>query len=277
MPSPNHNRNSGASTTRGTALSILMYGSKTLASSGDRPNQKPSEIPNAAPATRPSSDSSSVDARCPHSEPVAIHCAIRCAMSDGRLTKKASRIFHDTRTCQSVSAATPTATCQNSTTDRRTTPSLRPAIPHRLLTLDHFLAQHRPDRAVEIDKSWRRPQFHERSGTIERDGVTRNNVRGRSSGKHHDLVSKSDRFFKIVRHEHDRLPRSRRLRGSFLPQAEQFSFHPLSRVDVERAERFVHQQGTAIDDPVLRHHHMLAHASAQLRRIVGTERGQIDT
>ena len=75
MPRPNHSRNSGASTTRGTAFSILMYGSKMLASIGERPSEKPSEIPSAAPTSRPSSDSSSVTARCAHSDPLTIHCA----------------------------------------------------------------------------------------------------------------------------------------------------------------------------------------------------------
>ena len=41
MPSPNQSRNSGASTTRGTAFSIVMYGSSTRAANGDRPSANP--------------------------------------------------------------------------------------------------------------------------------------------------------------------------------------------------------------------------------------------
>src|SRR5580765_1422169 len=181
MPSPNHSRNNGASTTRGTAFSILMYGSKMLASIGDRPSEKPAEMPITAPTTRPSSDSSSVTARCPHSDPVETHCTIRCAMSDGRLTKKASSTFSETSVCQSVSATAPTATRQNRTAGPvGSAPGTAGAasatrLPRWLLALDDFLAKHRPDRAIEVDERRRRAQLHQVARTIEDRKSTRLN------------------------------------------------------------------------------------------------------
>src|SRR4051812_26438105 len=167
MPRPNHNRNRGARTTRGTAFSILIYGSKMPARIGDRPSEKPAEMPRAAPTSRPSSDSSNVTVKCRHNEPLTTHCAIRNAMSEGRLTKKASSTFSDTSVCQSVSVATPNATCQKRTTVLAEVAGAAMGRPsatcllHRALALDHFIAKHGPQRAVEIDERRQRPQRHQ--------------------------------------------------------------------------------------------------------------------
>jgi hypothetical protein len=59
-----------------------------------------------------------------------------------------------------------------------------------------------------------------------------------------------------------------------VPHGEQLGFHLLARVNVERAERLVHQHLAAAEDPVLGHRDALAHAAAQLRRIVRLEAGE---
>src|SRR5260221_10698397 len=128
-----------------------------LAIIGERPSEKPREIPIAEPTSRPSSDSSSVTARWRHSDPVAIHCTIRCAISDGGVTKNPSRTFSETRVCQTVSTVMPRAACQNSTAEADG-PALRTAMLRRALALDHLFAQHRPDRAIEVDERRRGAQ-----------------------------------------------------------------------------------------------------------------------
>ena len=45
IPRPNQSRKSGASTTRGTAFNIVMYGSSTRAANGDRASAKPVVTP----------------------------------------------------------------------------------------------------------------------------------------------------------------------------------------------------------------------------------------
>ena len=216
IPSPNHSRNNGASTTRGTAFNILIYGSNTRASTGDRPSRKPSEMPAAAPSTRPSSDSSRVAARCRHSDPSITQIAIRCAMAVGRLTKNGSRSFSETRPCHSDSAQRPTAICQNAIVVRLASrasgsPTRRLGGP---LAPDYFLAEHDPERAVEIDECGRRAQFHQVTGAIERHGLASHDVCGRAGGQHDDLVGERDRLFEIVRHEDDGFPIAARLKGS---------------------------------------------------------------
>src|SRR4051812_280552 len=145
-----------------------------LASSGDRPSEKPSEMPIAAPTRSPGSDSSSVVARCTHSEPLTTHWMMRPAMSDGRLTKKASSTFSETSVCQTAIPVTPIASCQNSAAGWT---ALRAGTRHRPLTLDDFLAEHGPDRAIQIEERGRRPQFHEVARTVERDRVLRDDPR----------------------------------------------------------------------------------------------------
>ena len=118
IPSPNQSRKSGASTTRGTAFNIVMYGSSTLAANGDRASAKPVVTPAAAPMTSPSSDSSSVTRRCGQSEPDATHAATRPAISLGRLKKNGSITPVAAPACHAPTTATPSATRQNATDTR---------------------------------------------------------------------------------------------------------------------------------------------------------------
>src|SRR3989442_526320 len=219
MPRPNQRRNSGASTTRGTAFSILMYGSRTRASNGVRASEKPSEMPIAAPTSRPRSDSSSVTARCPHSVPPAIHRPMRAAMSLGRLTKNGSSSFSATSACHAPRNATPTASCQQRTA-RPEGRALRSPVElpapleregfsraSRFTALHHFFAEHGPDAAIEIDERRQRAQLHQIARPLERHVVLRDDVRGGAGGENDDPIGERDRFLEIVRDEDDRLLR----------------------------------------------------------------------
>jgi hypothetical protein len=142
-----------------------------------------------------------------------------------------------------------------------------------LITSSRSTTQHDPDRAVQIDERQRRSQFHQVARTIECHLVTRHDARRRAGRKHDDFIGERNGLFEIVGDEDDSLALAVRLRflvereafsrASF-PQRQQLRLHPQPGVDVEGAERFVHQQRPAIDDPVLRHRDAFAHAAAQL-------------
>jgi len=84
MPSPNHSRNNGARTTRGTASQHLdVRNRNTLATNGDRASVNPQTMPSAAPATKPHQRFFEVTARCPQIIPLPIQRPMRCAMSVG--------------------------------------------------------------------------------------------------------------------------------------------------------------------------------------------------
>src|SRR5258708_6565337 len=188
MPSPNQRRNSGASTTRGTAFSILMYGSHTRATSGDRAKPKPSVTPSVAPMISPSSDSSSVVAKCSQSVPAVAQVPTRRAMSAGRVTKKASSPSPDTSACHTASTATPTAICHATT--------LR-----ALLAFDDFIAKDCPDRAIELNEGRRDAELQEIARAIERDGMDGHDMTRRTGGQDDDVIGERDGLFEVVRDE----------------------------------------------------------------------------
>src|SRR3954470_9430697 len=123
MPRPSHSAKIGASTTRGSALAILTYGSNTAATRGWRANQKPTSTPPTEPITKARIDSHSVIARCFQITPVENHLTIWLKTSTG-LEKKngGSSIFPNTGTeaknCHSDSATTATINCQKSSVRR---------------------------------------------------------------------------------------------------------------------------------------------------------------
>src|SRR5439155_2899897 len=192
MPRPNQSRNKGASTTRGTALSILIYGSQPAATNGERARPKPSEIPAAAPTIRPSSDSSTVVARCLQSIPLVTHAATRAAIADGRLMKNGSNSFAATTDSHTDSTAMPTRSRQNNTrvalcvasplsavarrNDGRAEVESATSCLRRALALDDFFAQHRPDGAIHVDELRRRTQFHQIARAIELHGMLRHDA-----------------------------------------------------------------------------------------------------
>src|SRR5262245_57186210 len=165
IPRPNHSRKSGASTTRGTAFSILMYGSKTRATSGDRANPKPNEIPSAPPTMSPRSDSSSVVARCAHRMPDETHVDSRLKISEGRLTKNGSRTPSVTSACHMATIPTPTTSCHARTV------ALRAA-----LAPDDFIAKNGPQQAIQIDERRRRSELEQIARPLERHRMTSDNM-----------------------------------------------------------------------------------------------------
>ena len=64
--------------------------------------------------------------------------------------------------------------------------------------------------------------------------------------------------------EHHRAPLGR-------PQREQLVLHQLARLDVQRAERLVHEQDLRLDDEHLCKRHSLAHPARELVRIAIAE------
>jgi hypothetical protein len=94
-------------------------------------------------------------------------------------------------------------------------------------------------------------------------------ARARAGRQDHDAVAHRDGLVEVVRDEQHRL---------FLraPQREHFVLHQLPRLDVQRRERFVHQDDVGVEHQRLREAHALAHAAGQLVRIAIGERGQAD-
>ena len=90
MPSPNHRRNIGASTTRGSAFATRMYGSSSVARSGTPASVNPMATPREPPIANARIASVNVVPTCAHSTPVPIHSAMRRTMSLGRLKKNES-------------------------------------------------------------------------------------------------------------------------------------------------------------------------------------------
>src|SRR5262249_25181334 len=87
MPSPSHSVKIGASTTRGSALTMYKEGSNTAATMGWRANQKPTAAPLTEPMTKARIDSQSVMKRCFQITPLENHFTIWLKTSTG-LEKK---------------------------------------------------------------------------------------------------------------------------------------------------------------------------------------------
>ena len=116
MPSPNQSAKIGASTTRGSALIIFTYGSKTSAIVGLRANQKPISTPATEPITNASTDSTSVIQRWRQIVPSTNHLTMRCATSSGVEKKNGGSSFTPpigtvVSTCQASTATTATRIC----------------------------------------------------------------------------------------------------------------------------------------------------------------------
>src|SRR5665811_1495712 len=97
IPRPSQSVKIGASTTRGSALTIFTYGSNTAAVRGWRANQKPTSTPPTDPSTNASSASISVTHRCFQITPEINQSTTWLATSSG-LEKKngGSRILPNT-------------------------------------------------------------------------------------------------------------------------------------------------------------------------------------
>src|SRR3954462_14537305 len=113
MPSPNQSAKIGASTTRGSALSIFTYGSNTALIMGLRANQKPISTPASEPTTNASIASTSVIHRCFQMVPSTNQRAMREATSSGVEKKNGGNSFTPpigtvVSTCHSAIATTAT-------------------------------------------------------------------------------------------------------------------------------------------------------------------------
>src|SRR6478609_4374723 len=132
IPSPSQSVKIGASTTRGSALTIFTYGSNTAAVRGWRANQKPTSTPPIDPITKASIDSDSVTQRCFQITPETNQATICCATSTGFEKKNGGRttwpkIGQVVRTCQSTIATTATRIC-NKVSLTRSIPNLDAAL-----------------------------------------------------------------------------------------------------------------------------------------------------
>src|SRR2546428_7128342 len=229
-----------------------MYGSHTRAASGDRASTNPSLIPSAAPTRSPRNASSSVVTRCPQMAPVATHLAMREAMSLGRLTKNGSSTPARTPHCHTASATTAMAICHANTVARDATAGLAMQRLPAALALDHFLAKIGPHRSIQLDERRLRPKIEQIARPLERHPMARHNPACGSSRQHDNLVGQRDGFLEIVRDKDHCFPTGPARAGrDALPEGQQLGLHQLACVDIERAERLVHQQDLAIDDPVL--------------------------
>src|SRR6478672_3837843 len=170
--------------------------------------------------------------------------------------------------CQTTNTATSRPACQRR---RYFIASVSVASCRELLAIagEHFLAQHRPDRLVQLDEARRRAHLGDvaRSRQVDRELADR--MRRRAGGKADDAVAERDRLVEVVGDEEHRLL----LLG---PEREQLVFHQLARLDVERRERLVHQQDVGIEDERLRQADALSHAARELVRVAVAERAEAD-
>src|SRR6266508_563321 len=261
MPRPNHRRNIGASTTRGSAFAILMNGSKSAASSGRRASTKPQTTPRHTPIANDNAASVNVVSKCAQMDPVATQVQTRAATSLGRLKKNRS----------SAPDAAPYSHASSSAIARAICPArMRPrALRAAFIAAQHFLPEIAPDVAEQVVEERIGLRVHQLSRPREIDGVAAEQPAARSRRQQEDFVGEGDCFLEIVRDEDDRVRRCR-------PEVEDLRFHSKARVDVERAERFVHQHEIRLHDPALRHRRPLAHAAAQLVRVPIAESRQPD-
>src|SRR5262245_15705173 len=123
IPRPSQSAKIGARTTRGSALIILTYGSKTAATRGWRANQKPTSTPPTDPMTNASTDSTRVIQRCLQIVPSANHLTTRAATSRGVEKKNGGSsltppIGTVVSTCHSATATTATRSCNVSSVRR---------------------------------------------------------------------------------------------------------------------------------------------------------------
>ena len=80
---------------------------------------------------------------------------------------------------------------------------------------------------------------------------------GGAGREHQHPVAQGDGFLQVVGDEHDRFP-------VFLPQTQEVVLHQFTGLDVERAERLIHQEDRRADDQALRQRHPLPHAAGEL-------------
>src|SRR5438477_1239918 len=94
--------------------------------------------------------------------------------------------------------------------------------------------------------------------------------RPRPRRDHDDTIGERDRLLKVMGDEDNRS-------ACGGPQLQKLVFHQRPRLDVERAERLVHEENAWLVDERLRERGPLAHAAGELVRVVPLESRQADT
>src|SRR3954453_20542834 len=206
MPSPSHKVKIGASTTRGSALTILTKGSNTAATRGWRANQKPTRTPPSEPIVKPRIDSHNVIRRCFQITPLENQSRIWLPTSTG-LEKKnggSSRrpnIGTVANNCHSPSATTATSSCKERS-PIFDTPAVSPyglnVIPakpatasgrRRLrVTLHHLILQHAPDFAMQRVKLMLQSNFGDVTRTRHRPPPVADDPRAWSRRHDHHAI-----------------------------------------------------------------------------------------
>src|SRR5690606_15388551 len=94
-----------------------------------------------------------------------------------------------------------------------------------------------------------------------------NRTRGRASTQDHHTIAHGNGFVQVVGDEQHGLPSFASLRFAALPESENFVFHQLPCLNVERGERLVHQDDVGVHHQGLCQAGALAHAATHLVRI----------
>ena len=134
---------------------------------------------------------------------------------------------------------------------------------------EHFLAQHRPDRLVQLDEARRRAHLGDVARPRQVDRELADRMRRRAGREADDAVAHRDRLVEVVGDEEHRLL----LLG---PEREHLVFHQLARLHVERREGLVHEDDVGIEDERLREADALSHAARELVRIAVAEAAEAD-
>src|SRR4029079_8720288 len=126
--------------------------------------------------------------------------------------------------CQTTNTATSSPACQRR---RYFMPSCRELL---AIAGEHFLAQHRPDRLVQLDEARRRAHLGNVARPRQVDRELADRMRPRAGGEADDTVAHRDRLVEVVGDEEHRLL----LLG---PDREHLVLHQLARLHVEPRER----------------------------------------
>ena len=263
MPRPNHIMKIGARITRGMALAALMNGSSTAMARRASPSQSPAAMPAMVPRAKAISVSAMVTARCGQMSPVTNQSRMTAKMASGRPKNSGGSTPVSVPTCQPASSA-----AAISSRPSRIMPPLPP------VGAQHFVAQHGPDLAFQFLEMPGQADFGNVARARQIDGEFGDRARGGAGGQHHHAVGQADRLLQVMGDEQHRFaPGACRLA---LPEGEQFGFHHLPGLHVERAERLVHQQDRRVHDQHLGKLGALAHAAGHLVRVFVAVAGQAD-
>src|SRR5580765_4785294 len=182
------------------------------------------------------------------------HCQIRSKIFSGSPKKNAAwRSFSNTKVgkrpgvvsrCQTTKTTTSSPTCQR----RRYLMPRRPGSSCRKLLPGagkHLLAQHVPDRLVQLHEARRRSHLGDVARPRQVDRELADRMRAWPGGEADDAVAHGDRLVEVVGDEEHRLLLLR-------PEGEDLVLHQLAGLDVERGEGLVHEDDVGVEHQRLR-------------------------